>query len=119
MTIAGLAPGLTVGAARRLLADALRANGIDSPELGARILVGHALSLDHAGLAADAGRALGGKDVDAIAALVARRLAGEPVARITGIREFWGLPLGIDAATLVPRPETETLVEAALLAESS
>ena len=48
--------------------------------------------------------------------LLTRRLGGEPVARITGVKEFWGLPLRVTAATLVPRPETETIVEAALAA---
>ena len=43
-----------------------------------------------------------------------RRLAGEPVARILGVKEFWGLPLQLSAATLVPRPDTETVVELAL-----
>jgi release factor glutamine methyltransferase len=114
VTLAGLTPGVTVGAARRLLADAFRAKTIDTPDLDARILMGHALKLDHAALAADPGRALGGEDVRAIADLAARRIAGEPVARIVGVKEFWGLPLRVNAATLVPRPETETLVEAAL-----
>ena len=44
------------------------------------------------------------------------RLGGEPVARITGVKEFWGLPLRVTPATLVPRPDTETVVEAALAA---
>jgi release factor glutamine methyltransferase len=46
--------------------------------------------------------------------LARRRLAGEPIARILGLREFWGLPLKLSAATLVPRPDTETVVELAL-----
>ena len=49
-----------------------------------------------------------------IAALAARRLAREPVARIIGVKEFWGLNFKLSSATLVPRPETETVVEAAL-----
>jgi release factor glutamine methyltransferase len=49
-----------------------------------------------------------------LAALVTRRLEREPVARILGVKEFWGLPLRLNDATLVPRPETETIVEAAL-----
>ena len=61
-------------------------------------------------------RCLGTDEQSAIAALAGRRLAGEPVARILGCKEFWSLPLRIDAATLVPRPETETVVEAALAA---
>jgi release factor glutamine methyltransferase len=53
-------------------------------------------------------------EAQAIAALAARRRAHEPVARILGRKEFWGLPLRLNAETLVPRPETETVVEAAL-----
>jgi release factor glutamine methyltransferase len=106
----------TVAAARRALAAQFRAAGIDIPELDARILVGHALSLDHAGLAAAATRRLGAAEAAAIAVLARRRLAHEPVARIVGRKEFWSLDLAVDAATLVPRPETETIVGAALAA---
>lgn len=105
---------LTVGAARRAITVQLRERGIDTPELDARILIGHALGLDHAALAADDRRSIGTEERSAIAALVRRRLGGEPVARILGWKEFWSLPLRVDAATLVPRPETETIVEAAL-----
>src|SRR5690606_7393312 len=55
-------------------------------------------------------------EVDRIAAVAMRRLKSEPVARIVGIKEFWSLRLSVDGATLVPRPETETVVEAALAA---
>ncbi len=98
----------TVDGARRAWAARFRAGGIDSPELDARILVGHVLSLDHAALAASGARNLTATEQAAIAALAQRRLAHEPVARIVGIKEFWSLDLRIDAATLVPRPETET-----------
>jgi release factor glutamine methyltransferase len=106
----------TVAESRRSSAAEFRAAGIDSPDLDARILVGHALGLDHAALAAAAPRCLSADEQNTLAALVGRRLAGEPVARIVGQKEFWSLPLRIDAATLVPRPETETVVEAALAA---
>ena len=105
---------LTVDQARRQLAQQFRGAGLDSPELDARLLVGHALGLDHAALAAQSGRALGAAEMEAIAALATRRLTHEPVARIVGSKEFWGLPLRLNAETLVPRPETETVVEAAL-----
>jgi release factor glutamine methyltransferase len=101
------------------MAAQFRARGMESPELDARILVGHALALDHAALAAAAERCLGAEEADAIAALAQRRLAREPVARILGRKEFWSLPLRVDAATLVPRPETETVVEAALEASDA
>jgi release factor glutamine methyltransferase len=106
----------TVAEARRALAAKFRAAGLDTPDLDARILIGHALGLDHAALAAAATHSLGADEDNAIAALADRHLAGEPVARIVGVKEFWSLPLRIDAATLVPRPETETVVEAALAA---
>jgi release factor glutamine methyltransferase len=59
---------------------------------------------------------LAADEAGAIAALSARRLAREPVARLLGRKEFWGLPLKVNAETLLPRPETETVVEAALTA---
>jgi release factor glutamine methyltransferase len=106
----------TVAQARRTLAAAFRAAGLATPDLDARVLVGHALSLDHAALAAQAERTLADHEADDLSALASRRLAREPVARIVGIKEFWGLPFAVNAATLVPRPETETVVEAALAA---
>lgn len=108
--------GCTVAAARRDWAKRFRACGIDSADIDARILVAAALGLDHTGLAAADGRPLGRDEEAAIAALAERRLTHEPVARIIGWKEFWSLPLRIDASTLVPRPETETVVEAALSA---
>lgn len=104
----------TTSGARRQMAEMFRKSGIESPELDARILVGHALGLEHAELASAAARVLSRKDIDAINALAARRLRHEPVARIIGRKEFWSLPLRVSPATLVPRPETETVVEAAL-----
>lgn len=106
----------TVAGARRAWAAKFRHHGLDTPELDARLLVGHALGLDHAALAASDKRALSLAEADAIAVLAARRLAREPVSRICGTKEFWSLKLQIDATTLVPRPETETVVEAALAA---
>ena len=112
-------PDMTIAQARRALADAFRQAGLDSPELDARLLAGHALALDHAGLAAESTRRLDGSAARALAALAARRLRREPIARILGTKEFWGLTLRITEATLVPRPETETVVEAALAAIDS
>jgi release factor glutamine methyltransferase len=111
--------GMTVVQARRMLGEMFRRAGLDSPELDARLLTGHALGLDHTGLTIEAGRLIGDDEARAIDALAARRLSREPVARILGHQEFWGLPLRISPATLVPRPETETVVEAALAAIDS
>jgi release factor glutamine methyltransferase len=116
LSVGPLTPNVTIARARRALADAFRAAGLDSPELDSRLLVGHALALDHTGLASAANRRLGRAETRAIEALAARRLAREPVARILGVKEFWGLSLTVSAETLVPRPETETVVEAALAA---
>ena len=108
--------GASVDAARRHLAREFRSHGLDTPELDARVLVGHALGLDHAALASQSRRVLSSEEANAVAALASRRLAREPVARIVGNKEFWGLPLRLNADTLLPRPETETVVEAALAA---
>ncbi len=107
---------LTVAGMRRALTEKFRAADIDSPELDARILVGHALALDHAALAAAGERLLDTKEQEAIAEFARRRLGHEPVARIVGNKEFWSLKLTVNSSTLVPRPETETVVEAALAA---
>jgi len=108
------APAMTIGRARREVAERLRASGLETPELDARLLVGHALGLDHRALTVESARVLTRPETDRLGADVARRLRREPVARIVGRKEFWSLPLRITPAVLVPRPETETVVEAAL-----
>ena len=111
-----LAAAPDIASARRVLAAQFEAAGIESPALDARLIVGHALSLGHTALASSAQRALTPQERDTIAQLAARRMQGEPVARIMGVKEFWGLPFALSPATLVPRPDTETIVEAALAA---
>jgi release factor glutamine methyltransferase len=88
--------------------------GISSPELDARILLQEAAEIDAAELARHPDRPLGKVAAERLSQFVARRLGREPVARILGVREFWGLPFRLSAATLEPRPDTETVVEAAL-----
>jgi release factor glutamine methyltransferase len=82
--------------------------------LEAQVLLAHVLKCDRAWLAAHAGDALSHEAADAFFALARRRREGEPVAYLTGVREFWGLSLAVSPAVLIPRPETETLVEVAL-----
>ena len=106
----------TIASTRQALARAFAAAALDSPELDARILVGHALGLDAAGIVSQGARQVTSSERATIAALAQRRLAHEPVARILGVKEFWGLPFSLNEETLVPRPETETVVEAALAA---
>lgn len=96
------------------LAARFAAAGLDTPQLDARLLVQHALGLDHAGLLIAGEAEVAPVERDAVAALAARRLAREPVSRILGRRGFWTLDLAVSPATLDPRPDTETVVEAAL-----
>ena len=106
--------GQTVEAARRALAARFKSGSIESAELDARMLVGAVLGLDLTGLISSAGRRLTADESIRLEDFERRRLGGEPVARILGAKEFWGLPLTLSAATLVPRPDTETVVELAL-----
>ena len=116
MTVLDAVTAETIAGARRALTQALRAAGLERPDLDARVLVGHALDLDHTALAAAVDRPLSRPEYERIADLANRRLAREPVARIVGTKEFWGLQFRVTPATLVPRPDTEIVVEAALAA---
>src|SRR5271155_1639093 len=106
----------SVAEMRRSLAAKFRAAGIESADLDARILIGQALGADQTPLATDSARSINPAEQAIIDALAQRRLDREPIARIVGQKEFWSLPLRLNSATLVPRPETETVVEAALAA---
>lgn len=106
--------GKTVEDARRALTFQLKSGGIASGELDARLLVGHTLGVDFTGMIIAASRRLTPEEAHRLEQLTRRRVAGEPVARILGVKEFWGLPLRLSPATLVPRPDTETIVELAL-----
>ncbi len=106
--------GQTVETARRALTARFKSAAIESAELDARILVGAVLGLDLTGMIAAANRSVTSEEAARLGQFAHRRLAGEPVARILGHKEFWGLPLKLSAATLVPRPDTETVVELAL-----
>jgi release factor glutamine methyltransferase len=82
--------------------------------IDAQALLAHVLSCDRAWLVAHATDPLTADQMQAFFALARRRREGEPVAYLTGVREFFGLPLAVDRGVLIPRPETETLVEWAL-----
>jgi release factor glutamine methyltransferase len=96
------------------VAAQFRSAALDSAELDARMLVGSVLGLDLTGVIAAAAQILTADEAERLEDFARRRIAGEPVARILGVKEFWGLPLRLSPATLVPRPDTETVVEAAL-----
>jgi release factor glutamine methyltransferase len=106
--------GQTIEVARRALTARFRSAEIESAELDARVLVGAVLGLDLTGMIAAAARLLTDGEATRLDDYAQQRMAGEPIARIIGIKEFWGLPLQLSPATLVPRPDTETVVEAAL-----
>ena len=114
MTAAAPFPEQTVESTRRRLAAQFRAHDIDSAELDARILVGAVTGLDLTTLISAARRLVTVDEWSHLEEYAQRRIAGEPVARILGLKEFWGLPLQLSPATLVPRPDTETLVELGL-----
>lgn len=85
-----------------------------SPGLDAELLLAQVLGIARAALAADPDRVLDPPQLAALEGLMARRIAGESLAYLTGRREFWSLELAVTPAVLVPRPETEILVELAL-----
>ncbi len=95
-------------AARRL------ASSSDSPRLDAELLLAHVLGVERGRLAALADRPFAAAEAAAFAALLARRAGGEPVAYLLGRRDFWTLTLEVGPGVLVPRPETELVVEVAL-----
>ncbi|HET9415227.1 MAG TPA: peptide chain release factor N(5)-glutamine methyltransferase [Pseudolabrys sp.] len=110
----GLKSGVSVSEALHHVAQSFRAGGIEEAEVDARVLIGHALHLDRARLIAQSDRNLEAREITVISALATRRLRREPVSRIVGQKEFWSLPISVTPDVLVPRPETETVVEGAL-----
>jgi len=112
--IPGLKDGASIDEAVRLIAQSFKTAGVEAPEIDAHLLLGHALRLDRAQLLAQHDRLLEAREIDAVSAFAARRLKREPVSRIFGEKEFWSLPIVVTPDVLVPRPETETIVELAL-----
>jgi release factor glutamine methyltransferase len=106
----------TLGAALAATRARLAAAGIESAALDARLLLARAAETTPERIVGWPEQALADGAAARLEAQLARRLAREPLARILGAREFWSLDFAVDAATLVPRPETETLVEATLAA---
>lgn len=103
---------------RRLIvwiSDDLAARGMSSPRLDAELLVAHALSCDRVQLYMDMDRPWGDAELAVVRALLKRRRAFEPIAYIRGEREFYGRRFAVDRRVLIPRPDTETLVERALV----
>jgi release factor glutamine methyltransferase len=95
--------------------DFFAKKGVDAPRLTAEVLLAHALSCDRVRLYLDFDRPLGEAELARFRDLVRRRAEGEPTAYVIGRKEFYGRPFRVDARVLVPRPETELVLEAALL----
>ena len=96
------------------IATTLDLHGVPDSQLEAEVLLRHALQYDRACFYASLSENLGSARQKRVDALVRRRISGEPLAYITGQREFYGLDFTVSPAVLVPRQETELLVDAAL-----
>src|SRR5947209_2354476 len=109
-----ISPALTYTQAHQRAAALLAEAGIETPKRDARVLLCEAASIDHAALLRDPDERLGEDAAGRLQTFVGRRLKREPVSRILGRREFWGLTLRVTPDVLDPRADTETLVAAAL-----
>jgi release factor glutamine methyltransferase len=104
----------TIGSLVRWAVDDFRARGIENPRLDAELIVAHALGIDRTRVIIDAQRPLEGLELARLRELVKRRRAHEPIAYLRGEREFYGLRFQVDRRVLIPRPDTEALVDVAL-----
>ena len=107
---APMTAGDALARAAKRLADA----GVGAPRLDATLLLGAAMGMPREAVLLAGGRALDGAEAGRYRAFIARRAAREPVSRILGVREFWSLPLTIDAHGFDPRPDSETVIQASL-----
>ncbi|HLD48460.1 MAG TPA: peptide chain release factor N(5)-glutamine methyltransferase [Desulfobaccales bacterium] len=103
----------------RWTADYFRAKGVPEPRSSAEILLAHTLGVSRLDLYLRYDQPLNPEELARFKALMVRRREGEPVAYLTGHREFWSLDIRVTPAVLIPRPETETLVAAAQEAAES
>lgn len=103
----------TVGELLALATRQLTDSGAESPRLDAEVLLAHVLGVGRTGVLAHPDAPVGEGSAATFEGLLTRRVAGEPVAYLRGIQEFHGLALSVDARVLIPRPETEQLVDIA------
>ena len=104
----------TILATLRWTTDYFRTKGVSEPRAAAEVLLAHTLSVSRLDLYLRYDQPLNPEELARFKALMVRRREGEPVAYLTGHREFWSLDIQVTPAVLIPRPETETLVAAAL-----
>jgi release factor glutamine methyltransferase len=109
-----MSDSLTIAAALRGATDKLRAANVSDPQLIAQSLLAEALGRDRTYLIVNFQEALKAETITRFDELIARRIAGEPLQYITGRQEFFGLEFEVTPAVLIPRPETELIVEEAL-----
>lgn len=95
-------------------ADYLRRKGIENPRLTSEVLLAHALQFERIGLYLDFDKPLTKKEVSDFRVLIQRRIKHEPLQYITGKQEFWSLDFEVNGKVLIPRPETEVLLEQAI-----
>jgi release factor glutamine methyltransferase len=112
--VVSVPPQWTVEAVLRWATEDFRGRGIDTARLDAELLLAHALGTTRLQLVLDAKKALQPPELERMRELVKRRRAREPVAYLLGRREFYGRTFRVDARVLVPRPDTEALVDVAL-----
>lgn len=105
---------MTIGALRAAGVQLLRQHGVESPELDASLLLAHLLQKDRTWLLLNQERILESTVEEQYLSLISQRTAGLSVAYLTGSKEFMGLEFSVSPAVLVPRPDTELLVEKAL-----
>jgi release factor glutamine methyltransferase len=109
-----LMPGTTIGRAMNAARQRLEDAGCDAAHLDAQVLLAHVLQVERSWLFAHHEVVLSTEQADAFTALVIRRMRHEPVAYLVGHREFYGLDFLVDYRVLIPRPETELLVDAVI-----
>ncbi len=104
----------TIGNLLKTTAKYLKEKRIESPRLTAEVLLAHGLGMDRVGLYLEFEKPLTEKELSGYRTLVRRRVRGEPLQYITGVQEFWSMAFKVGPGVLIPRPETELLVEQAL-----
>lgn len=105
----------TIGSLVKWATDDFRSRGIENPRLDAELIVAHVLGIDRTKVIIESLRPLEGAELAKLRELVKRRRSHEPIAYLRGTREFYGLSFKVDSRVLIPRPDTEALVETALV----
>jgi len=104
----------TIGSILRKCEEYFRSKGCETPRLDAELLLAHVLGWPRIRLYVEWDRELSEEELSKLRGLAGRRARGEPVAYLTGVREFWSMPFVVDRRVLIPRPETEHVVEAVI-----